>query len=295
VAAALGYDFSAGRLDLAAHPFMSGGAPGDVRITTRVNPGTFTDCLYSVIHEAGHALYQHGIAPLLTLTPAGAAVSMALHESQSRLWENQVGRGRAFVGWLTPKLVARFPDLEPKSPDELYAAINTVSPTLIRTESDEITYNLHIILRFELELELLSGNLAVADLEEAWNERMGSDLGLEVSHPGEGVLQDIHWSGGAFGYFPTYTVGNLYAAELFAAAGAVLGDVEAMVGRGELGPLRAWLLQNVHAHGSTSSVSSARSTSLLDHEGGLGDRLVVGLVLDPHGERVRAGGQLAQA
>lgn len=245
----VGYDFERGRLDASVHPFTSGGVPGDVRITTRVDENDPINCLYSTLHEAGHAMYEQGIDGRLALMPAGESVSLGVHESQSRLWENQVGRSRAFATFLHPLLSERFAGLAAKSPDELYRAVNHVQPSFIRTESDEVSYNLHIILRFELEQELIADRLKVRDLEAAWNDGMRRQLGMVPPDASLGVLQDVHWASGAFGYFPTYTLGNVYAAELFAAARRDMPQLEGQIERGELAPLLAWLRDHVHRHG----------------------------------------------
>ncbi len=245
----MGYDFDAGRIDLTIHPFCSGKGPGDVRIATRARPDDLQDCLYSTIHEAGHALYEQNIDPMLELSLAGNAASMAVHESQSRLWENQIARSRAFIEWLYPQLCERF-ELSVDSADAFYAAINRVEPSFIRTEADEVTYNLHVILRFDLERDLIDSRLEVSDLEQAWNLRVRQDFELEVTDPSLGVLQDVHWSAGAFGYFPTYTLGNIYAAELFAAMAKDLGPLDPEVARGEFGRIRRWLTEKIHRHGS---------------------------------------------
>ena len=242
-----GYDFARGRLDLSTHPFSAGFGPGDVRITTRVAEEDPFNCLYSTAHELGHALYEQGLPPY-ALEPAGGYVSMGVHESQSRLWENQIGRSRAFCEWLHGRM--DFPDYDLADADALYRCVNRVETGFIRTEADEVHYNLHVMLRFDLERRLISGALEVADLEDAWNERFLADFGLEVPKASLGVLQDVHWSAGLFGYFPTYTLGNVFAAELFAAMKADLGDVDAMTRSGELAPVLGWMREKVHARGA---------------------------------------------
>ena len=244
---AFGYDFSRGRLDLSTHPFSMGMGPGDVRITTRVAEDDPFNCLYSTAHEIGHALYEQGL-PAYALEPAGGYVSMGVHESQSRMWENQIGRSRAFCQWLHGRM--DFPDYDLPDADALYACVNRVETGFIRTEADEVHYNLHVMLRFALERELISGALEVADLEDAWNERFERDFGLKVPKSSLGVLQDVHWSVGLFGYFPTYTLGNVFAAELYAKMVGDLGDVDAMSRSGELAPVLAWLREHVHARGA---------------------------------------------
>ena len=249
-AVAFGFDFAAGRLDTTAHPFCSGMGPGDCRITTRYNPRFFSESFFGVLHETGHALYEQNLPAEHFGTPLGVACSYGIHESQSRLWENQVGRGRPFWEHFFPRLRQTFPTaLAGVSLDAFYSAINDVKPSLIRVESDEATYNLHIALRFELELGLLSGDLKVADLPGAWNERFKALLGLDVPDDARGCLQDIHWSFGGLGYFPTYTLGNLYSAQLMDAARRDLGGLEDDFRRGEFGRLKDWLMDEVHRHG----------------------------------------------
>jgi carboxypeptidase Taq len=251
-AVAFGFDFASGRLDTTAHPFCSGFGPGDCRITTRFNPRFFSESFFGVLHETGHALYEQNLPADHFGTPLGAACSYGIHESQSRLWENQVGRGRPFWDHFFPRLRQAFPAALADVPlDGFYFAINDVRPSLIRVEADEATYNLHIALRFELELALLSGDLAVADLPEAWNRRVTDMLGLKVPDDARGCLQDIHWSFGGIGYFPTYTLGNLFAAQFMAAANRDLGadSLGDDFRRGEFGRLREWLVKNIHRHG----------------------------------------------
>lgn len=249
LAASLGYDFQAGRLDLVAHPFMSG-TMGDVRITTRISEDDPFDCLLSVIHETGHALYEQGLDPALAWQPAGASVSMGVHESQSRLLENQIGRSAAFAEYLFPRLQAAFRETGIRSAEELYRALNHIEPGFIRTDTDEVHYNLHILLRFDLERALLTGDLPVKDLEAAWNERFAADLGRKVPDAAKGVLQDVHWSAGLIGYFPTYTLGNIHAAALWAAIRREIPEAGALVSDGEFAPLIAWLRKHIHSRGS---------------------------------------------
>lgn len=251
-AAAFGFDFHSGRLDTTSHPFCSGFGPGDCRITTRYNPRFFSEAFFGVLHETGHALYEQNLPAEHFGTPLGSACSFGIHESQSRLWENQVGRGRPFWEHFFPRLKQTFPKSLADVPfDSFLFAINDVRPSLIRVESDEATYNLHISLRFEIELALLSGDLTVAELPGAWNERFKALLGLEVPDNSRGCLQDIHWSFGGIGYFPTYTLGNLYAAQLMAAARRDLGETElhADFRCGEFGRLKDWLGKHIHCHG----------------------------------------------
>jgi carboxypeptidase Taq len=249
VAAAFGYDFERGRLDKAVHPFSSGSGL-DVRITTRTNPDDPFNCLYSTIHEVGHATYEQNVDAAHLLTPVGQGASMGVHESQSRLYENQLGRSRAFAGWLHGRMRDLFGDYGIASEDELYRAVNAVRDGHVRTEADEVQYNLHIMLRFDLEQALMRGDLTVGDLEAAWNDRFLADFGFAVDRPSHGMLQDVHWSVGLFGYFPTYSLGNVYAGCLHAALREGVPDLDAHLARGEVGPAVAWLRERVHRHGS---------------------------------------------
>ena len=244
---AFGYDWNRGRLDLSTHPFSMGMGRSDVRITTRVVEDDPFNCLHSTAHELGHALYEQGL-PDYALEPAAHYVSMGVHESQSRLWENQIGRSRAFCDWLHGRM--DFPAYDLADAEALYRCVNRVETGYIRTEADEVHYNLHVMLRFGLERRLIDGTLAVADLEAAWNERFEADFGLQVDKASNGVLQDVHWSIGVFGYFPTYTLGNVYSAELHAAMLRDLPDVDAMARAGELGPVLDWMRTRIHARGS---------------------------------------------
>lgn len=251
-AAAIGFDFAAGRLDTTAHPFCSAFGPGDCRLTTRYNPRFFPEAFFGVLHEAGHGMYEQGLLVEHVGTPCGSYCSLGVHESQSRLWENQVGRGRPFWDHFFPRLKQAFPGtLNDVTPDDWLTAINVVKPSYIRVEADEATYNLHVALRFELELALLSGELAVADLPGAWNDRFKALFGLTVPSDREGCLQDIHWSFGGVGYFPTYTLGNLLAAQLMRAANRDLGaeSLAAAFRVGDFAPLLGWLRQRVHTPG----------------------------------------------
>ncbi len=249
VLARLGYDFAAGRLDPTAHPFSTAIGPGDVRITTRYHDHDFSMAFFSALHEAGHALYAQGLPEEHWGTPMGKAISLGIHESQSRLWENLVGRSRGFWQFFYPAARETFPSLAPVGPEAFYFAVNEVKPDLIRTEADEVTYNLHILFRFELERALLKGDLKVADLPEAWNDRMQALLGLTPPDPGQGVLQDVHWSAGHLGYFPTYTLGNLYAAQFFARAETELGSLDEAFVQGSFAPLLTWLREKIHRQG----------------------------------------------
>ena len=250
VAAAIGFDFERGRLDTAAHPFCSGIGPGDCRITTRFDPRGFSDSFFGILHEVGHALYEQGLDPARYGTPVGEAVSLGVHESQSRLWENGVGRSRAFWSHWLPTAKRIFRDaLHDVDPDTFHAAVNRVAPSLIRVQADEATYNLHILIRFELEQALVGGDLAVADLPAAWNDRYRDDLGIVPPDDAQGCLQDIHWSAGLIGYFPTYSLGNIYAAQLAARADLDLGGLDASLARGDFAGLLGWLRDRVHRHG----------------------------------------------
>jgi carboxypeptidase Taq len=247
---AIGYDFSAGRIDVTDHPFCTTLGPRDVRLTTRYDERFLPGALFSTLHEAGHGMYEQGLPAGRYGLPTGQAVSLGIHESQSRMWENLVGRSRAFWEYFFPIAQTTFSDaLADVRLDDFYFAINDVRPSLIRTESDEATYNLHILVRFELEQALLLDELRVADLPSAWREKYRKYLGIEPPNDSDGVLQDVHWSSGAIGYFPTYTLGNLYAAQLFEQAWQDLGDLHAMFRRGEFLPLREWLRTKVHSQG----------------------------------------------
>jgi carboxypeptidase Taq len=245
----MGYDFDRGRQDRAAHPFTTHFSSSDVRITTRFDRHNVASALFSTIHEGGHALYELGVSPALDDTLLGDGGSMVLHESQSRLFENVVGRSRAFWRYFYPTLQAKFPRFNDVDVETFYRAINQVQPSFIRVEADEVTYGLHIILRFELEQALVTGELAVADLPEAWNSKMEAYLGLRPPDDAMGVLQDIHWSGGMLGYFPDYLLGSMLSVQLFEQAKAEVPDLGAQIGRGELATLRAWMGEKVHQHG----------------------------------------------
>jgi carboxypeptidase Taq len=275
-AAAIGFDFQAGRLDVSAHPFCTELGPSDTRITTRYDESDFTGSFFGVMHETGHALYNQGLPAEHWGTPRGNYISLGIHESQSRLWENLVGRSRSFWRFFLPKARHTFPSLSSVNDDAFNFAINDIRPSLIRTESDEATYNLHIMLRFDLEVAMLKGDLSVADLPGIWNERMKSDFGVTPPNDAQGCLQDIHWAGGAIGYFPTYTLGNLYAAQLFEQARKDLGDLDTLFAAGEFAPLLNWLRKNIHAIGQTYSArqlmknltgKSLDAASLMNHLG----------------------------
>ena len=253
-AQAFGFDFSRGRLDLSTHPFCLGLGSGDVRMTWRLEEGDFRPALYGILHETGHGLYEQGLPAKWARTPLGEAASLGIHESQSRFWENQVGRSRGFWRWLAPKFHQLFPD-HPHGWEAIWPALHTIEPSLIRVEADEGTYNLHIALRFEIERKLLAGDLLVADLPGAWDDLYQDYLGVRASNAADGVLQDIHWSQGMFGYFPTYTLGTMTAAQLQRAAAAALGDLEELFARGEMSVLLQWLREQIHQHGSFLSAA----------------------------------------
>jgi carboxypeptidase Taq len=245
----VGVDDERWRLDVAVHPFQATISPGDVRLTTRYAEDDL-DALFGTMHEFGHGLYEANIDPELARTPLGGGVSSAVHESQSRLWENMVGRSPGFWRWCFPHLQAAFPArFAGRDWSDVHRAVNAVRPSLIRVSADEVTYGLHIVLRFELELALFEGDLDVHDLPEAWRERMRAYLGLDVPGDAEGVLQDVHWAEGLFGYFPTYALGNVMAGQLWARITAELPDIDEHFARGDFAALSAWLAEHVHRHG----------------------------------------------
>ena len=246
-----GYDWQRGRQDKSTHPFTTSFGMHDVRITTRIHRNNLASGLFSTLHDGGHALYEQGIDPALDRTPLARGASLAVHESQSRLWENLVGRSRAFWEHFYPRLQEIFPtQLGNVSLDAFYKGINKVQPSLIRVEADEATYNLHIMLRLELEIALMEGSLEVKDLPEAWNARMQEYLGLTPPNDAQGVLQDIHWSMGSLGYFSTYALGNLISVQLWEAMQRDIPDIEAQIRRGEFEALLGWLREKVHRHGA---------------------------------------------
>ena len=250
----LGYDYNTGRQDLSAHPFSISFGPEDVRITTVVNENDFTAMLYSSIHEAGHAMYEQGLKPENYGLPSGQYCSLSIHESQSRLWENNIGRSHHFWPHFLPSLAALYPDgLKGVTPDMMFKAVNKVEPTLIRIYSDELHYHMHIALRFEIENELVNGRVKVKDLPELWNARIKEYLDLEVPNNREGVLQDIHWSHGSIGYFPTYSLGSLFAAQFARQAEKDLPQLPGEYQKGEFSTLLNWLRENVHVHGKIYS------------------------------------------
>ncbi len=249
VATAIGYDFESGRIDTTAHPFCTGLGPGDCRLTTRYNERNFAQSLYGVLHEAGHGMYEQGLPVAHHGTPLGAAVSLGIHESQSRLWENHVGRSTAFWEHWLPVACRHFPALKRFSPEQMVRAVSRVASSFIRVEADEVTYDLHIILRFELELALIDGALRVADLPGVWNQEFEKMFGLKVPDDAHGCLQDIHWSLGSIGYFPTYTLGNLNASQLMDAVRREHLSLDTELARGNYAQLLKWLREKIHRHG----------------------------------------------
>ena len=253
----LGFDFSHGRQDRSTHPFTASVNERDVRVTTRIDERNLMSSISSTVHECGHALYEQGFDPAHYRTYLAAAPSMGIHESQSRLWENMVGLSRPFWVHYLPELKKAFPSqLDGIDLDTFWRGINRVKPSLIRVDADEVTYNLHIVVRFELEQAMVAGDLKVADLPTAWNDRMTALLGVTPPDDAQGCLQDIHWASGAFGYFPTYSLGNLYAAQLFAAFSRDHGASDADFEAGRFGPLRTWLRDKIHRRGHTASAQT---------------------------------------
>jgi carboxypeptidase Taq len=249
-ASAVGFDFRRGRLDTAAHPFFSTTGPDDCRLTTRYDPDNFGEAFFSLLHEVGHGLYEQGLDHAHYGTPMGEAPSLGLHESQSRLWENTVGRSRPFWEHFFPRARQVFHEtLADVTLDGFYFAVNHVEPSFIRVGADELTYNLHILVRFEMEQALVAGDLRPADLPTAWNERYRHYLGITPPDDARGCLQDGHWAAGMIGYFPTYTLGNVFAAQLFASARQASGDLDLQFAFGDFGGLLGWLREHVHRHG----------------------------------------------
>jgi carboxypeptidase Taq len=246
---AMNYDFNSGRLDEAAHPFTLRVSPGDVRITTRYREDDFTDSLYSTVHEAGHALYELGLPEKFNELALCSAASYAVHESQSRFWENLVGRNFSFLKFLYSDIKDLFPKYKDISLEEFYKAINFVDRTPIRVDADEVTYNLHIMLRFEIEEALINDRIKVEDLPKVWNEKMKEYVGYEPKNDAEGVLQDVHWSHGSFGYFPSYMIGNLISAQLYYKMLEDIPNFEELLEKGETKPMLDWMRKNVHQEG----------------------------------------------
>lgn len=249
LAKTFGYDMERGRIDKAVHPFCAGHG-FDVRITTRTNPADPFNCFYSTIHEVGHACYEQTVRDAYAGTPIGRGVSMGVHESQSRIYENQLGRSRAFTGYLFGKMRDAFGDFGIANEDDFYAAVNRVEKGYIRTEADELQYNLHIMMRFDLEMALIRGELEVDDLEAAWNERFEKDFGYPVDTANNGVLQDVHWSAGLFGYFPTYALGNVYAGNIYSALRDAVPSLDDDLSKGDLSNASAWLGENLQQNGA---------------------------------------------
>ncbi len=248
---AVGFDFERGRLDESEHPFACGLHNTDVRITTKYVETDFLNALYSTLHECGHAMYEQQIDDQYMKTNLGTGTSMGVHESQSRFWENAIGRSRSFWDWFFPIMSKQLPDaLGGQGFEDFYRALHRVEPSLIRIESDELTYSLHILIRYRLEKALFDGSLAVRDLPKAWNDAYTEILGVTPAHDGEGVLQDVHWSGGAFGYFPSYAIGNVYAAQLLETMGGQIPDWREQVSNGDFSAIRVWLKEHIHTHGS---------------------------------------------
>lgn len=249
IAEAIGFDFSGGRIDTTTHPFCTGLGPGDTRLTTRYDARDFLSSLYGVLHEAGHGMYDQGLNEAEWGMPLGDACSLGIHESQSRLWENHIGGSEAFWAHWMPRACHHFPHLAKFTPAQVAAAARRVSPSFIRVDADEVTYDLHIILRFEIERRIINGDLAVADIPDAWNAKFTELLGLTVPDAAHGCLQDIHWSFGGFGYFATYTLGNLNASQLMDAARRAHPSLDADLGSGNYAGLLGWLRTNIHHHG----------------------------------------------
>ncbi len=248
----MGFDFEAGRQDISSHPFTTNFGPLDVRVTTRVNENDFHEMTWSCIHEGGHALYEQGLLAENYGLPAGEPISLGIHESQSRLWENNVGRCLPYWKGNYKKLVHLFPEnLANVDVTSFYKAINLVKPSLIRTNADELTYHFHILIRFEIEKALIENKITVEELPEYWNSKYKEYLGIDVTDDAHGVLQDIHWSHGSFGYFPTYSLGSFYAAQFYAQAKKDIKGLEAEIEKGNMKPLLNWLREKVHHHGRT--------------------------------------------
>jgi carboxypeptidase Taq len=246
----------AGRIDISTHPFCSGFNPNDVRMTTRYRPDDILYSIGSTIHETGHGLYEQGLLAEHFGTPLSESVSLGIHESQSRMWENIIGKSEAFWKHFYPKLQKDFPKPFKKLPlKEFLKTVNKVNPSLIRTEADEVTYNLHVILRFEIEKDMIEGKIKLEDLPEIWNSKVKKYLGIEVPNDTLGVLQDVHWSTGGIGYFPTYSLGNLYSAQFYAAMKKNIPDIEKQISGGRFDQILGWLRKNIHNHGKIYKAS----------------------------------------
>ncbi len=249
VAEAFGFDFEAGRIDTAVHPFCAGIAPGDCRMTTRYDARDFSSSLYGVLHETGHGLYTQGTKAEHFATPLGQEVSLGIHESQSRFWENHIGRSTTFWRHWYPVACEHFPHLRKFTPEQIAAAVNRVAPSFIRVEADPVTYDAHILLRVEVEIRIFSGELTVAEIPAYWNEQFEKLLGLKVPNDAQGCLQDVHWSWGGFGYFATYTLGNLNAAQLSEAMRKKIPSLDSQLEQGNYQQVLSWLRENIHQHG----------------------------------------------
>jgi carboxypeptidase Taq len=252
----LGFDFNIGRIDLSAHPFCTSFGNTDVRLTTRVFNDDLRSCLFGLIHEAGHGMYEQGFDPRIARTSLAEGTSMGIHESQSLFWENMVGRSEPFWQWGFPKIREVFPgQLGGLSAFDFFRSINSIKPSFIRVEADELTYNLHIILRFEIEEALINGRMKVEEIPQVWNQKMGKYLGITPKNDAEGCLQDVHWSFGGFGYFPSYTLGKLYAAMFHKQATGEIPGLNDQIARGEFAPLLAWLREKIHRWGKQKSAA----------------------------------------
>ncbi|MEK7607522.1 MAG: carboxypeptidase M32 [Patescibacteria group bacterium] len=252
IAKSIGFDFSRGRIDESTHPFTSGLHPHDIRLTTRYKKDDLLHSLGSTIHETGHGLYEQGLPALHFGTPLGESVSLGIHESQSRMWENIIGKSKPFWKYFYPKLQKKFLLPFKKLPiDEFYKIINRVNPSFIRTEADEVTYNLHIIIRFEIEKDMIEGTIKLENLPKIWKSKMKKYLGIDVPNDTLGVLQDVHWSTGSIGYFPTYSFGNLYSAQFYAAMQRDMPDMDQKISKGKFDDINAWLRKNIHERGKT--------------------------------------------
>ena len=261
LAEAIGFDFAKGRIDVSTHPFTTGLGPSDTRITTRFEETNFENAFFSTLHEAGHGIYDQNLPSYAEAsagrpgesiygTPRASAVSLGIHESQSRLWENLVGRSLPFWKYFFPELKKAFPGtFDDLSLETFHFAINHSAPSFIRTESDEVTYNLHICLRYDIEVNIIGGSLKAADIPGVWNDSMKKYFGIVPPTDSVGCLQDVHWSHGSFGYFPTYTLGNLYSAQFFDAANKEVGPLEGKFEKGDFKPLKKWLNEKIHSHG----------------------------------------------
>jgi carboxypeptidase Taq len=246
----MGYDFSSGRMDKAAHPFCIGFHPGDTRITYRLKQNDISEIIWSMTHEGGHALYEQGLNDKYWGFAMGSAVSLSIHESQSRLWENNVSRSLEFWNYFLPVLKNFFPGkFNDISPTDFFKASNIVEPSFIRTNADELTYHFHVMIRYEIEKSIFEGSLSVNDLPDYWNKKYKDYLGIDVPDDASGVLQDVHWSHGSFGYFPTYSLGSFYAAQFYAAAEKQIPDLQSQISNGEFMQLRNWLKDSIHHHG----------------------------------------------